>query len=254
MVEQTEVLATPFSLQIVREVETLDGVRSATLLQSPAMADNPEAVISLRVTDTTGGEPERPEPLTARSFAELRRKYPRQVRDALRPIFSDLGAAALLDPDAREAWQVLAPLAPADAAVEKTLAAVLSRLDADSFAGRQKARRDLADLGQPAAVALMRRTEPFASAEQRAAVEAFLAGYRPLTADELKRRRQDVAFLLDVLGSEDRAVSHLALQQLRTLTGKPLPLNESLDGEAREQALAAVRSQFLPLAASQRKD
>lgn len=243
VVESTEVLGTPFSLQIVREVETLDGVRSVTLLQAPAMADDPGAVISLRVSDTADPADGRAEPLTARSFVELRRKYPDKTRDLLRPIFTDLGAARLLDPDAKSAWQVLAPGAADDPAVQKKLAAVLAELDADDFKTRTLARRKLADLGQPAAVALMRRDKPPASAEQRAAVEAFLATYRPLPAAEAQRLRGDRTFLREVFAGEDRTLSGLALGRLRKITGKELPFDEALEGEARAKAVARVRAE-----------
>ena len=243
VVESTEVLSTPFSLQIVREVETLEGVRSVTLLQAPAMADNPEAVISLRVSDTADPADGRTEPMTARSYVELRRKYPDKSRDLLRPIFADLGAAPLLDPDAKSSWQVFAPGAADDPAVQKKLAAVLAELDADDFKTRTLARQKLADLGQPAAVALMRRDKPLASAEQRAAVEAFLATYRPLPPAEVQRLRGDRTFLLEVFAGEDRTLSALALGQLRKITGKQLPFDEALEGEARAKAVARVRAE-----------
>ncbi len=249
VVEQTEVLATAFSLQIVRDAETLDGVRSVSLLQAPQMADNPDAVITLRVTDSSAaGAPGRgqAEALTARSFVELRRKYPNEVQRYLRPLFADLGAAILLDPDPKSAWQVLGPLAADDPAADRKVSAVLAALDADDFAARTRARRTLADLGQPAAVALSKWKAPFASAEQRAAVDAFLAAYRPLPPAQVERLRGDKKFLFDVFAGEDQTLSALALIQLRKATGEALPFDESLDGPARAKAIADLRDRVQP--------
>ena len=246
-VEQTHVIVNPVQAQVAREREGADSSTSVLFMQS-ALGDDPETVASLRVQvlDDATGASRVDLDLKAPSFAAMRRDHPDEVRRWLGPVFADLGASAVLGAGGREAWQVLAADAPADAAVGRRVDAVLAGLDADDFAGREAARAELSELGEPAAVELMRReragTAEYASAEQRGAVKAFLAEYRPLPADRADALRDDPTFLLDAMLAEDAALRGIAADRLRAVTGTPFEFDPSAEGDALRASVDRARA------------
>ena len=240
-------IVNPVQSQVAVEEERAGGSRSVLLMQS-ALGDDPEAVVTLRVQeiDEASGAATTDLTLAAPSFAALRRDHPAEVRRWLAPTFADLGASAALGAGGTEAWQVLAADAPPDPAAERAVDAALAGLDADAFADREAARAALDALGQPAAVVLMRREREgradYASAEQRGAVRAFLAEYRPLPSDRADALRDDPAFLLDAMLADDPALRRLAADRLRAVSGRAFEFDAGAEGDALQHSVARVRS------------
>jgi hypothetical protein len=79
-------------------------------------------------------------------------------------------------------------LRPAPAADAKRLAALVADLDSDQFAEREKAERELRDLGEQAGPALRKALEGQPSAEMQRRLEALLEQIDPARSPEVLRQ------------------------------------------------------------------
>jgi hypothetical protein len=237
-------------LAIVQMSETLgEDVYSVQLLQSEPQppnddgtpSDNPR--VSLFVQQP--GQPN--VNLFGDNVVDLRRKYPAEVANFVDPMLRALHQEALLARvDPKLAWQVFADIYQPPADVAAKVKDVVKQLDAENFQQREAASKQLAELGQPAALILMRQPRAGLSDELLGRIDAFLAKFRTVSDAEAAHLRQDTGFLLDCLYSEDEPIRAKALAELRQLTGKPLAFDLSSDPEQRLAAIAKLREQLTP--------
>jgi hypothetical protein len=262
----TQVITMPDSIQLVQESETVDeSMFSVTFMQK--LGSDHDDGVWLRVTEIRAddavpvptapmGPPglkssaTQPAPpvnikLAADNFVELRRKHPREVNLYLRPIFRTLDQeSTIFGVDSKAAWQVLADSWKPDAALSAKVDALVKQMGADSYQDRQSAQEQLQKLGQPAAMYLMRAARTGWSDEQSTEVDAFLAPYRPLSAEEAARRHDDADFLLDCLYVDDQPLRAAAVARLREMTKLPIEFDLSVDGEARAEAIQKLWDQL----------
>ena len=192
------------TLNIVRQHAGLDERASerVTLLQFPPAGDEQETPVTLRVDrddpDAAGGGAKTY--VTAVSFLELARTEPTLFQQYVRPMLADLGLESVLDDQVRaEATQIYLDRLAADEATLGRVESLLPKLDAESYEERNAAQEALARLGQPGATVLSKYEGTRLSPEQKSRVAAVLAAYRPLAPEQAAARRDDAAFLRDVL-------------------------------------------------------
>ena len=246
----TQVLASPGNLQIARSAEAGDSMQSVSLIQSGIYLVDSDDKIRLHVQDTDGGARNVNLTLSARNFTELRRKHPKETAAYLEPIFRDLGqSAALFTVDPRAAWQVLADAYEPPADVRDKVQQLVKQLDADDPRQREAASKALDEMGQPAALALMRMPEAEReklSEEQSSRVDAFLAGYRPIKPEEAESLRKNVEFLVLTLAADDEALRKVALGELKAVAGREIAFDVSADKNARLDAVTKLRDELSP--------
>jgi len=187
----------------------------------------------------------------APSFVDLRRTYPADVNRLIRPLVRDLGEEArVFAVDSLSAWQVLGGDAPPDAKTEDSVKKILTDLDADEFKQRLAAQRRLADLGQPAALALYRLDRSKLSPEAAGAVDSFLAGYHPLSDAEAARLGHSADFLLDVLLCDDPTLRRLAAVRLERDSHADVPVavvDPKTPVWQRTELVDALRQKLVPV-------
>jgi hypothetical protein len=238
---QTEVYSSPSSVSVSREEELPgDAFMSVQFIQSAA-ADNNAVSFYIQSVQPEGTSPP-PRRFSAASLANLAESDPADVNQYLRPIFRMLGQEQVVfEADARAAYQALSQLYLIEPGTIRAVDAAVSGLGADSYADREAAMEKLRDLGEPAAIALMRSGERRLNAEQSMRINFFLAPYRPLADNEARKLSEDVNFLLDCQFSRDSVIRELARRQYELVTGKALSLDEHLIGRALGDAVAALR-------------
>src|ERR1043166_1505344 len=137
-------------------------------------------------------------------MVDLRRKYPREVARYLEPIFRDFKQESVLARvDPKLAWQVFAPAYVPPPELAAKVKALAVKLDAENFADREAASRELAAMGAPAAMALTRLGRANMSDEQLSRIDVLTAPYKPLPDDQVAKLRNDRFFLLDCLAADD---------------------------------------------------
>ena len=185
--------------------------------------------------------------LGATNLAELRRRYPTETMRYLEPMFREFGQSGVLfQINAKAAWQVLGATHTPPPDVAKQVDAVLARLDADDAKVREAAAKELEQLGQPAALVLMKRDRSKLSEEQLSRVETFLSAYKPLSDEEAARMRDDPEFLLMALSSDEPELANRALDRLKEVAKQPIAFDANATGTARFDAIAKLRTQLLP--------
>jgi len=233
--------------QVWRSFEGSGEFQSVDLIQSDEFLEEGEDRVRLYVQARRNEELVDELKLSAVNVAELRRKYPAETMRYLEPIFRELGQSSVLfQVNTRAAWQVLGGSHDPPADVAKRVDDLLKRLDAESPQERTKALAELNQVGQPAALVLMKRDRRALSEEQRTRVETFLAPYTPLSNEEAVKMHGDPEFLLLALSSEDAALSELALRELNRIAKQPITFDPKATGNARTEAVAKLRAQLLP--------
>jgi hypothetical protein len=182
--------------------------------------------------------------LMGANFTELRHRYPREVREYLDPMLRELQqATALLAPDPRIAYQVFAGDFKADPALKQKIDAALAKFDAEDFKVRNSAAKSLQELGEPAALALMRADRTGWSVDRNNGVDAFLAQYEGQPPAEVSRLKSDPAFLLDCLYSDDASTRSSAAAALEKILSRAVALEPNADLKSR----AATIDRLYPL-------
>jgi hypothetical protein len=185
--------------------------------------------------------------VTAKTFMELRLEHRAELDQYLRPIVRALGQERpVFTVPANIAWQALGADYAGDERLKKKIDEILSLLGADDFRQRQAALNELKSLGQPAVLVLLKMDRSHLNLQQSAELDSFLATSAPLVAGSSKQLAQDPNFLLDVLYSDDANLRAAAIKQLRERTGKSIELDPSLTADARDQAIAKLRGEFVP--------
>ncbi len=223
--------------------------RNVDFIQSDEFLEEGDERVRLYVQEHRNDEPFVNLTLSAANITELRRKYPAETMRYLEPIFRDFGQAAVLfQVNARAAWQVLGGTYAPPADIAKQVDALLVRLDADDAKVREAALKELEQLGQEAALVLMKRDRAGLSEEQQSRVETFLAPYKPLTDEEAARMRDDAEFLLTALSAEEPELTTRALERLQEIAKQPIAFDASATGNARADAIARLRAELIPAA------
>jgi hypothetical protein len=186
--------------------------------------------------------------LSAPTFDELRRRYPRQTRQFIVPILRDLQQAAVLAPDERIATQVFQAKSKPELDLVKKIEQVLAKFESDDFHERERAADDLATLGQPAAMALSQMDRKGWSLDRSSGVDSFLAKFKALPEEEIVRLQSDPVFLLDCLYSENTAVRTGAGALLSKMTGIQLDANSK--GLERDQMVERISEKLFPAPAT----
>jgi hypothetical protein len=182
---------------------------------------------------------------TAPSLAQLHAEHPAEVRRHLVPLLHALTGRTLLRPGATDVYRAF-PEIPADPAAARKLDHVLARLDADAYADRDRADRDLHALGPAGVLALLRRDLADLSPEARTRADVFLAARSNTPYPDPARARADGAFLLDCLDDDDPAVRAAAKSDLENLVGRPVDFDTTLTGGPRATAVDTLRRQLQP--------
>jgi hypothetical protein len=237
----TEVYSSPSVVNVSRETELPDdGMTSVQFIQS-AGADKNAVALYIQTVYSEGRSPPARR-ISGASLADLAESNPAEVNQYLRPIFRMFGQEQVVfEVDSRTAYQVLSELYPIDPATAAAVSAAVNGMAADSYADREAAMKKLRDLGEPAAVDLMRSNPGHLSSEQTMRIELFLVPYLPLADDAARRLSVDVNFLLDCQFSRDPVIRDLAGRQYKNVTGKALALDTHLTGRALGDAVAALR-------------
>ena len=243
---QTTVSSVAGRLTIAREQESEKMFSSVQLIQDPPVPDpdptEPPVRLYIARDNKLTQQRDVDLKLNAMSFAQLYLQHPREVDQYLRPVLRDLKQeAGVFAPDAKVAWQVLA----ADATIDPQLVAkvndAVTKLDAPNFQEREGALSSLQELGEPAALALMRADRSKLSPDKQSGVDSFLAPYLPLSADDAKRLGQDKTFLMNVLSTDDAELRRLAWARLQKIAHPPVQFDANADDSTRATQLSKLR-------------
>ncbi|MBC8109038.1 MAG: hypothetical protein H7Z14_20800 [Anaerolineae bacterium] len=243
----TTVSLTAGKLAVARDKQEGDVTSSVQLLQDPPSLDpNPESpTIVLYITrhDESGKTQDVSIKHSATSFDDLCIKYADDVNQYLRPIVRDFKQeAAAFAPDPRVAWQVLAGDYTIEPATLEKVNRLVTKLDADSYEDRQTALAALREIGQPAAIILMRAERAAMSPEKQSGVDTFLAPFIQLTSDEVKSMQDSTTFLLDALTIDDVELRKLAWERLKSITGTNVEFDPRGEDSQRAAALNQLRA------------
>lgn len=201
--------------------------------------------LSVRSTRSDTGQVVDDVDVSAGNMAELLREHPAECVEFLGPVLHDFGGqdASLLGVSRPLAWQVLGDLTGPEEALDSRVDALLARLNDGDYRARQRAARELIQIGGPAASLLRDRPREALSAEQHAWVDKFVDDYRPLPAEQVQEMRRDRNFLVRCfVFSVDRPIRRAAAEQLAKLTDKsPDLLDANGDLDARLKALGRLR-------------
>lgn len=252
LVSSINILLSPGYLQLARDIESSRGMLNVSLIQSNLYAlsdDGDEDKVKFNVSDT-GDQPSPDDvdlKLAARSFVELRQKYPAETTKYLEPILQALGQSAVLfyvDPKA--AWQVFGGSAEVSADVQAKLSDLVKQLDAESPKTRDAASKQLEEIGEPAAIVLMQLNRKGLSEEQTSRIDTFLAPFRPLDNETADRLRDDLEFATMTLTTDDPDLRKLALDAVKKIAKAPVSFDLSADTQTRMKAAIALRDSLRP--------
>ncbi|MGD0769329.1 MAG: hypothetical protein ABSB42_14185 [Tepidisphaeraceae bacterium] len=233
-------------LQVVQEIESVHRFESISLLESLDGSDAPP--VTLRVQNT---QRQFNLVLSAPTLPDLRREHPYEFEKYLRPLLREFRQdEAIFAVEDKIAWQVMYEdwRPPPDLAAR--LKSLVAQLNSDEFAQRQAAQESLRRIGEPAALMLRSADRRGWTAEQNSRVNKFLGEFFPLSDDQAKKLGQDVNFLLDCLTSDDPALRAATLVHLDRLLGRKIECNLDQSPADRLTAVAALRRQLIPQAAT----
>jgi len=233
-------------LSVARGIEDERRLSNVQLLQAPpsTQLDPSEPAVKLYITrhNSEDGKPELDLKLQATTFTQLCLDHPREVDEYLRPIIRDFKQeAAVFAPDPKAAWQAFAEDAAPDAATIERVNAVAKKLDAEDFRDREAALNALQEIGQPAALVLMKADRKSMSPEKQSSVDTFLAPYLPLAADEARRVHDDPIFLLDCLSLDDVTLREVAWKRLVAVAHPKVQYDPRADDATRARAATELR-------------
>jgi hypothetical protein len=234
------VLSKPGMLRLDKTEQHFDGTRRVRLIQG-------ERQVHLSVFER---DRSRNVTLLAEDFASLRRQYPREVDEFIRPLLRAIRQEAAFAPDPATAWQVLSDRWPLDPSVAGRVAAELAPLDADDFRTREAAVARLEAIGRDAALAVRRLDHAGLSAEQSARLDGVAARFEPVSKAKAAELRHDVTFLLDCLYGDEPLARRLALARLAELVGRPLELDVDAPVDVRIADVDRLRGELLSEAAA----
>ena len=180
----------------------------------------------------------------AGNLAALVREYPGEVELYVRPVLRMLQSEHVLAVDGDLALQVFGGTWTANAGTAKRVGELVAALEAESHLERDKAARQLAELGQEGALALMHVDRAGLTPQQKAIIESVLAPRQRVTPREAMRLAGDANFLLDCLYSQDTRIRGSAMKALERLLGRSAGIDADAELEVRAAAIDALRRQL----------
>jgi len=212
-----------------------------------ALAGNNEKTISLYsgptgVRLTITDLPQRGVPVVnamAASMEELRSKYPKEVRQYVRPILQRLGGHDVLGVKAADVYRAFPQIHP-DENTRKRVDELVAALDAAGAEQREKASAALAAMGAPAVLAALRLDGSLLAPEQQARLSAFIKQHDEQRAMDPEKARRDPVFLISCLEFEDPKARAAAKDALVELLGKPVSFDVNAPPAARAAAADAI--------------
>ena len=180
--------------------------------------------------------------LTARgeNLEQMAGAHPEEVDRYFAPLLRKISRTNLLGPGAADVY-ALFPEIPADDGVVSRVEQILPALDSPDVSEREKATRDLAVLGRPGILAVMRWDETALSPEQHARMRHLIQSHRR-RAQAAGSARTDVAFLSECLADDDLAVRVAAKRAIETVLGREISFDPSLDIDRRTLAVDQLRA------------
>lgn len=255
-----QVLAAPGQIQVVGEWQYQDGALHVTLLDSVGAVDVDDGIVTPGSTtlfvngyDAEGGRNVNVR-LRAADLKTLRREHPREISAYLRPVLRQLQADELVAIDAELAWQVLGSERKPNPDVARRVQEILPRLDADSFAERERAAQALRDLGVEGALVMLQLDRSTLTPEQNARVEEVIAAYHQAAVKDVSKLAEDLDFLLDVLLTEEPELRAMALERIRRKVERPIEFDIDATLRQRADRVAQLRTELLPPPATQAVD
>jgi hypothetical protein len=176
------------------------------------------------------------------TLAELRSTHRAVMQTYLAPAMRRIGLRGfVLRHPAAEIYAAFPALTP-DPAVARRLAGLLPRLGSPRVAERDAASAELAGLGRPGVLAVLRLDRRPLSAEQNLRIDLFLHG----SGEELPRPavEHDIDFYIDCLDDEDLQVRKVAKDALETRLGRPIDFDPALDADPRSAAVDRIYEQI----------
>ena len=171
---------------------------------------------------------------SADSMVEILQQHPVEVCQYLSPLLLRLTGRDLLAPGPADIYSAFAEI-PADASVAKAVADLLVQMGADAFDKRETASAELAKLGTPGILAVLRLDRSKLSQEQKTRCDQFLRTGKTLDFGAPAEALHNVYFLLDAMNDADIRVREAAKTGLEKLQG------HGVDIDVSAQADAAVR-------------
>ena len=146
-----DLIRTPISLLFGQEEAPTDtGEFSVSVVET--IDPGADAPVTLRVQSIDQG-PGLNVVLTGNNFSDLRRNHPAEFERYLRPLMRSFQAEPVgFGVDDQTAWQVLSDTWRAPPDLPAKVEAIIVRLNADDYAARAAAQKDLDQLGEPAAL------------------------------------------------------------------------------------------------------
>ena len=243
-----QVLLEPLNLQVAYDIDYGDDrAQTVTLMQKADPRASDQVTLRVQTTLETSPEAGGALQLSAASFIALRGEHPVEFEQYVRPAFRALGQDPIVfGVDERVAWQVLSDTWKPSGDIASKVTAVLGQLNADDYATRAAAEKQLSSLGEPAALYLMSIDRSTLTPEQRARCDKFLAAYRPLPDQEARNFGANVNFLLDCLYSDNAAIRRGALEHLARAVGHEVKFDADQSPADRIAAIRKLREQLPP--------
>ncbi len=230
------------NVQIWRDVTLPDQQVAVVQLVQAGMPDADGGAIRLYIQRMIGEEETGKANFPASDFATLIRQHLEPTDEYLRPIFQTLGGQEqLFDVEPALAAEVFADRMRPDAELQKTVAALVARLDADRPQDRNAAQAELEKLGEGAAVALRSVDASKLSLEQQTRIRTILSPQTHAAGIDPAKLRANVPFLLDALNCRDAAARHAALEELRAQTHQAIVLDVDGPEDARRTKVRELR-------------
>lgn len=233
------------NVQVWRDATFLDREVAVVQLVQPGMPDAGGGAIRLYIQRMIGDEETGKANFPAADFPTLIRQHLEPTDQYLRPIFEMLGGhEQLFDVEPALAAEVFAGRMRPDAELRKTVAALVSQLDADRPQDRNAAGAELEKMGQVAVVALRGTDTSKLSLEQQTRIRTILASQTHAPGVDPAKLRGNLHFLLDSLNCRDAAARHAALEELRSQTHQTIVLDVDGPEDLRRQQVRQLRRQL----------
>jgi hypothetical protein len=199
-------------------------------------------LVDLLVTPQGGHGVQRSREFSATSVLDLQAQHPEEVRKYLAPALMRLAGKDLLGLGATDVYDAFTNI-PANPSVVQTVMSLLPRLDADSSDQRDAASAELARLGAPGILAVLRLDRTTLTQEQKSRCDAFLNSERRRTFDNPDEALHDSEFLLEALNDDNPAVRVAAKNALAAVVGHPIDFDPAQANDARIKAIQTLRAQ-----------
>lgn len=232
-------------VKLWRDTTLPDGSTAVVQLVQPGTPDLELGVIRIYIQEMIGDQETGKANFQAADFSTLIRQHPAPTDQYLRPIFQTLtGQEQLFDVQPALAAEVFAARLRPDAELQRTVAALVSQLDADRPQDRNAAQAALEKLGQHAMIALRDIDTAKLSLEQQTRIRTLLVPHTHPAGVDPAKLRANLHFLLDSLNCPDASSRHAALEELRYQTHQSIVLDVDAPEDLRRANVRQLRRQL----------